>query len=550
MANHDYVIANGTGQAVRSDLNDALAAIVSNNSSSSEPATKYAYQWWADTSSGLLKQRNAANNAWVTIGTLASANLGLVPLNGAGGTPTSLTLTNATGLPVAGGGTGAATFAANGILFGNGTSAVGVTAVGTATHVLTSNGAGNAPTFQAAASGATDKISEGNTEAEVVDTGSDGHFKVTTEGTERLRINSSGNAGIGTSSPGFTLDVKAASTPTIRIDDGVASGARVAGKLLLGANSSLGVSIENNVGAFNDICSMVFKTTAATGTITERMRIDSSGRLLVGTSTALTGSDSQYSFVQNIGNSFGSATPAYMSLGRSEVVTSMSNNDPVGRIFFTDNAAATFAYIEAAVDGAPGTNDFPGRLSFSTTADGASSPTERMKIGSDGLVATHMTSTSGLVLGTVGNATNYTIIKGKSSSSGINTGNDVFYVYGNGNVQNSNNSYGQISDQKLKENIVDANSQWNNIKDVRVRNFNFIEGQTHTQIGVVAQELEAVSPGLIDEAPDRDEDGNDLGTITKSVKYSVLYMKAVKALQEAMERIETLEAKVATLEAG
>jgi hypothetical protein len=198
MANHDYVVANGTGASVRSDLNNALAAIVSNNSSSSEPATKYAYQWWADTSSGLLKQRNAANNAWVTIGTLASANLGLVPLNGAGGTPTSLTLTNATGLPVAGGGTGAATFAANGVLFGNGTSAVGVTAVGTATHVLTSNGAGNPPTFQAVSS-TSDKISEGNTEAEVVDTGSDGHFKVTTEGTERFRTDSSGRTLIGAS---------------------------------------------------------------------------------------------------------------------------------------------------------------------------------------------------------------------------------------------------------------------------------------------------------------------------------------------------------------
>lgn len=83
MATHDYVIANGTGAAVRSDLNDALAAIVSNNSSSTAPATTYAYQWWADTTTGLLKQRNAANSAFVTIGTLASTNLGLASLAGA-----------------------------------------------------------------------------------------------------------------------------------------------------------------------------------------------------------------------------------------------------------------------------------------------------------------------------------------------------------------------------------------------------------------------------------------------------------------------------------
>ena len=83
MATHDYVIANGTGAAVRSDLNDALAAIVSNNSSATAPATTYAYQWWADTTTGLLKVRNAANSAFVTVGTLASTNLGLASLAGA-----------------------------------------------------------------------------------------------------------------------------------------------------------------------------------------------------------------------------------------------------------------------------------------------------------------------------------------------------------------------------------------------------------------------------------------------------------------------------------
>jgi hypothetical protein len=122
-------------------------------------------------------------------------------------------------------------------------------------------------------------------------------------------------------------------------------------------------------------------------------------------------------------------------------------------------------------------------------------------------------------------------------------------VWSNGNVQNTNNSYTAISDVKLKENIVDANPQWDDIKALQVRNYNLKEGQTHTQIGVVAQEVELISPGLVYESPDLDDEGNDLGTVTKSVNYSVLYMKAVKALQEAMERIETLEAKVAALEA-
>ena len=129
-------------------------------------------------------------------------------------------------------------------------------------------------------------------------------------------------------------------------------------------------------------------------------------------------------------------------------------------------------------------------------------------------------------------------------------GTETIQILTTGDVKNTNNSYGALSDIKLKENIVDANSQWSDIKALQVRNYNFIEGQTHTQLGLVAQEVELVSPGLVSESPDRDEDDNDLGTVTKSVNYSVLYMKAVKALQEAMTRIETLETKVAALEAG
>ena len=80
MATHDYVIANGTGAAVRSDLNDALAAIVSNNSSATAPASTYSHQFWVDTTANELKQRNAANNAWITIGAIDTANLGLATL--------------------------------------------------------------------------------------------------------------------------------------------------------------------------------------------------------------------------------------------------------------------------------------------------------------------------------------------------------------------------------------------------------------------------------------------------------------------------------------
>lgn len=67
MATHDYVIDNSTGANVRSDINNVLQAILTNNSSSSAPSTTAAYMWWADTTDGVLKIRNSANNAWVTL---------------------------------------------------------------------------------------------------------------------------------------------------------------------------------------------------------------------------------------------------------------------------------------------------------------------------------------------------------------------------------------------------------------------------------------------------------------------------------------------------
>lgn len=79
MAQHDYVLDNQPGSNFRSDLNNALAAIASVNSGGSSPSTTYAFQLWADTLNNQLKIRNAANNAWIVIGSLSSTNLGLQP---------------------------------------------------------------------------------------------------------------------------------------------------------------------------------------------------------------------------------------------------------------------------------------------------------------------------------------------------------------------------------------------------------------------------------------------------------------------------------------
>ena len=80
MAQHDYDIGNQNGANFRSDLNNVLDAIQTTNSGSSEPTTKVAYMLWADTTNNLLKVRNGANNAWISLGSINSTNLGLAGL--------------------------------------------------------------------------------------------------------------------------------------------------------------------------------------------------------------------------------------------------------------------------------------------------------------------------------------------------------------------------------------------------------------------------------------------------------------------------------------
>jgi hypothetical protein len=133
----------------------------------------------------------------------------------------------------------------------------------------------------------------------------------------------------------------------------------------------------------------------------ERARIDSSGRLLVGTSTSL-GDGAQVQSVSAIAQVFDGYNfrednvGSELRLGKarggsSSSPTILSSGDSIGRVIFRGHAGATSgflqaAYIDATVDGTPGTNDMPGRLVFSTTADGASFPTERLRITSAGLV--------------------------------------------------------------------------------------------------------------------------------------------------------------------
>jgi hypothetical protein len=152
-------------------------------------------------------------------------------------------------------------------------------------------------------------------------------------------------------------------------------------------------------------------------------------------------------------------------------------------------------------------------------------------------------------------------------------------IYSDGDIQNHDGTYGTISDERVKQDITDANSQWDDFKQFRFVNYKRKDDvrqygdKAPKLLSLIAQEAEKISPGLIKEsAPSGGDilsdpvfgtvykDGDELpdykkvGDVkeekenVKSLKQSILYMKGMKALQEAMARIETLETKVKALE--
>jgi len=389
----------------------------------------------------------------------------------------------------------------------------------------------------------------------------------------KVTIKNNGLVGIGTTSPSYVLDATANATGGIRYKSTGSYGYIVADntgttgggifnaqqngvqKAVFGVTGGLLGDTSADAAVFADSGQAIrFYTNGSH----ERARIDSSGRLLVGTSSS-TNVGSSVPAIQQIRYSSSNVGLSITRDGNApNIVLARTASAPYGLVS-SGNSLGSFrwaagdgtdietvaAEILAEVDGTPGANDMPGRLVFSVTRDGSASPTEAVRIHNNGYTNV-FSAGQGFHIGTgQGSGTTYELLIGAYSASGVNGGTTSIKIWSNGDVQNTNNSYGSLSDIKLKENIVDANSQWDDLKALQVRNYNLKEGQTHTQIGLIAQEVELVSPGLVTESPDRDEDGNDLGTVTKSVNYSVLYMKAVKALQEAMERIEVLEQRLA-----
>ena len=176
----------------------------------------------------------------------------------------------------------------------------------------------------------------------------------------------------------------------------------------------------------------------------------------------------------------------------------------------------------------------------------------RIQSSGQGLYCAQGNPTRGHIFKTSqGNNNNRYIISGNRDASAADGsgGTEVFRVRTTGGVQNNANQYTSLSDERLKENIVDAQSQWDDVKALRLVNFNFVEEVgfgPEKLLGFIAQEVEQICPQLVD--TDDLDDEYALVPGQKSVRNSIIMTKAFGALQEAMARIEQLEERIAQLE--
>ena len=391
---------------------------------------------------------------------------------------------------------------------------------------------------------------------------------------EVMRINSLGRVGIGEQSPAHKLHISADESTTIAYFDTALGGRGLKiNTFVSGSAASAGVEFEAPAGANKS--AFVFKGAS------EFMRIDTAGRLLIGTNSGTShaisstnnpklqvesASSADYgrgSFVYN-GND-GVGPGIYFAKSRGTSIgsnTIAANGDQAGGFFFhaadgTDKNSRV-ASIVCNIDGAPGSNDTPGRLVFNTTADGGSATTERMRIDSSGNILIGRTSAGNTGNGHTIRGSDSVILSRNATGETLqvcrNSNNGDFVQFRSGDSGNAssigeisksggNVVYGGTSDYRLKENQVAISDGITRLKLLKPIRFNFKSHPSETVDGFFAHEVTPAVPEAV--VGDKDDSSR-----MQSLDQSKLVPLLTAALQETIAKIETLETKVAALEAA
>jgi len=496
MAQHDYDIANQSGANFRADLNNALDAIVSNNSGSSEPSTTFAYEWWIDTSANVLKLRNSANNAWITLPlsiTADNSTSGALTVNGNLSTTGTLDVNGGEVILDADADTSITADTDDQIDFKIG--AVDVATLtnshlvlkGTTPKITIGDGGaedtslifdGNAQDYYLGLDDTDDvlKIGKGSTVGTTPALSIDENLLSTFAGGVTIQgaftspgiddnadavaitINSSEQVGINTTSPNTALHTASGSNSSGLIDiarfQNVGTSLHDGARIQLTAGTSTSGAGIGCIGVALNSAHLVFHS----GGNNERARIDSSGRTLINiTTNPAVGGVSSGHFTEAI-----SATNWVQAFRNSQ-------STPFGiSIKYTatpNDTGKAFFYCE---DGAPAAR---------------------------------------------------------------------FEVMSNGGLKNYSGNNVNLSDEREKKNIVDADNQLENIKNLLIKSFHYNEDDDSAdkRLGVIAQEVETNLPHLVEQY------SNIGGEERKGVKEQQLMWMAIKAIQELEARVQALE---------
>ena len=366
----------------------------------------------------------------------------------------------------------------------------------------------------------------------------------TADASEKVRITSTGKVGIGTTSPSATLEVNAGSFQAMKLRRGTS-----------GTDANIITFAQGDgtsVGHIGGVGSGGLQLRTGSGNGTERMRIDSSGNVLVGTTTSTVGFNNAIEGVnlRSEGRIFASADQDYpLNLSRNtndgDIAVFRKDGVPVGSIGTDSNSQLMIGSGDTGLSFQSNNDAIIPRNTSGAARSGL------INLGTTGaqfkdlylskrVYSGNPSNTAGnLFLHIDGNADGVSTGYKIRSGVGVTTGSShIAFVNPNGIVgqirtDGSATSYNTSSDERLKQNIQDADDAGSKIDAIQVRQFDWIIDGTHESYGVIAQELQSVAPEAVSGNPESEE--------MMGVDYSKLVPTLIKEIQTLRNRVAQLE---------